>query len=238
MDIYRLFSIYVISLGVCIFFLYLGIKILKRDSANRVNQYFSGFFFLVAFALIINYFYPWIQTPQYQVLANTLHKFTLYLVLFAFSLLLLGVIQLDSSKNLSIKYQIILLALYGVLCSIIFFIPDGAQVKIPTPGIQESPEWSFSFFSFILTVAFSLLCITFFYTRNLYRKFHSEILIKKLKYFIAGISLFYFLCFYICFMNYFDLMILRMLYMLVGLLHIPGGILIYKGIGKAPKTLS
>ena len=237
MNLLRIINIYIVLMGICIFFIIIGIRVLKRNREDRINQCFSAFFFTTAIGLIINFIYALITNPEFQALVNFLNTFTIFLICFGLAFLLLAVILLDPKKEVSSKSQLLIIILYGLVSSILFFIPDKVEVKITSNGEQLSPVWSLPFVSVALGILITSFILTSYYAINLYKRFNSSILRRKLKFFIMGISTFYYIGIMVCLSNYSGTHFLRLLFSISGIVAIPGGLLIYYGIYLAPKPI-
>jgi len=70
---------------------------------------------------------------------------------------------------------------------------------------------------------------------KIYKRFRIEELARKMKYFIIGISIFYYFAMGACFSNYFNFQIIRQIYAMSGSIIIIGVFLIYYGMGTGIK---
>ncbi|MGQ4873210.1 MAG: hypothetical protein ACP6IY_03965 [Promethearchaeia archaeon] len=235
MDPIRIFIVYCIFLTICISFFIFGIKIILRNKDDRVNQFFSIFFFIIDVGLIINFIYVPISDNRLQELVNFLNRLTAFFICLGVFFLVFAIIYLDPSKEYSIKKTLLLFFLYLIPCLSLLLIPNAVNVYIPQNGTQCYPKWSFSFVSIFLSLILGSLLLTYYNVGNLYKKFSNPILIKKLRYFILGISMFYYVPITIGIANYLNILEIRLIFSIFYPIIIPGAILIYYGICISPK---
>ena len=116
--------------------------------------------------------------------------------------LLLAVIMLDGSIIITTKNQLVFIAIFSFICDILLFIPDSVNVPITSSGEQLSPSWSLAFSLTVITIIVFTLVLIWIITIRLSKKFRNPILIKKLKFFIAGISMFNYIAISVAITNY------------------------------------
>ena len=136
-NIFRLFLINTVGLGISVFFLVLAATILKRNR-DRLNIILCGFYISEALGLFINAIYVYIQQDP---LTYILYFSSLYLLLFGQIFLVLFnlfLLKMDL-KNEILAYVIIL---YGILIFVILMFPGGFIVNQETNWI---PLWSWTF---------------------------------------------------------------------------------------------
>jgi hypothetical protein len=136
----------------------------------------------------------------------------------------------------TIKQLIFILGYNGIL-SILFLIPAGVEVRILPDGTQLYAVWNFSFFIYILIVLIISFTINVILSIKIYKRFKIEDLVRKMKYFIIGISIFYSIAIGACFTNYFNYEILRQIYAILSSSIIVGVLLIYYGMGTGVKQI-
>jgi hypothetical protein len=182
MSITRFFTIYIAQGIVFAVFLYLAIKILRRDN-KRLNIIFAGFYISPVIGFFINFLYgPMTYVPLILFL-NYLTNFGIFyspIFLVVFDLILL-----KSEKVINTAKQALILVVFGVVmfCMIFFIITPGYGVTLDE---NLSPVWSLPFFWY-LTGAELIVTITIFYLSLLiYKKFQDETLKQKWKSFIYG----------------------------------------------------
>jgi hypothetical protein len=182
MSITRFFTIYIAQGIVFAVFLYLAIKILRRDK-KRLNIIFAGFYISPVIGFFINFLYgPMTYVPLILFL-NYLTNFGIFyspIFLVVFDLILL-----KSEKVINTAKQALILVVFGVVmfCMIFFIITPGYGVTLDE---NLSPVWSLPFFWY-LTGAELIVTITIFYLSLLiYKKFQDETLKQKWKSFIYG----------------------------------------------------
>lgn len=232
MDPFRIVYIYVILTSIAVFFLYLGIKLLRRDPKYRLNQYKSSFYFCVCIGIIINIIYGLINDPSLSPLVSYLNVLSFFFVSYAMSFMLLFILMMSNPNYFhTTKSQLSFLLVYLALELVIFFIPNGATITITSDGVQSYPEWSapFAFYLFFLLLGGSIISITLLV--RLRNRFSNKILKQKMTYFIIGIAVFFYYGISICLSNFLDMYLFRVIYTITGFLVIPGAYFLYYGVG-------
>lgn len=187
-------------------------------------------------ALLFNAIYALIVNPDFQAFVNFLNILTMYTICLSLALLLLAIVLLDGTIHISNINQLIFFIGYSLFCSILFFIPDSVQVKITSKGTQLSPQWSLSFSIIIILIVLAVLISAWFYTISLMRKFRNPVFKKKLLFFILGISIFSYLPIMVAITNYYNILVLRIFFVITSIISIPAGILVYYGLIITPKV--
>lgn len=234
---WRFIQIYVIFVFLFSFFLFIGIRVLRRNPKNRLSQIFSLAFITVSISLIVNFFYPFITNPKFHSVVNLLNAIAIYLVCLGMGLLLLFTILLYKPEQIeNTKNQLLFILIYSGISAGIFFIPEGTDVKITSDGTQSYPVWNLPFSFYIITVLLCSMIYTLYTGIKIVKKFKSQILAKKMKYFIIGISHFYYIGLGIPIFNYLNIEILRIIFAISGFIAIiSGGLYLYHGIGASLK---
>jgi len=228
----RFITIYIIYLIICVLFFYLGIKIIKRNPKSHLNRILSTFYIITSIALIINFIYPLITDPALQDLINIMNILVIYLICLALGFLLLFIFILYRPYSLiSTKKQKIFILLYGLICLGLFFIPKGVEVRILSDGTQNPPVWSFQFTAYVLVLILSTMILLIFTCLKIFKTFKSKILVKRIKYFLVGILIFYYIAIGAAISNYLNIEIIREIYTISGFSVIIGAIFLYYSVG-------
>ncbi len=215
-----------------IFLVFIGYRVLKRDTRNRLNQVLSLFFFTVAGGLLINNSYGFISDPSLQQLASFLNILTIFLIAFSTGFLMLFILMIYKPKLISTtKLQVFLLLIYGMTLIGIFFIPNGAEVRILEDGTQLSPIWSLTFTIYISVYLINSLIILLIFSIKTYYNFENKILAKRLKLFILGSLIFYYIALGAVVNNYLNNPFYRIIYAISTLITFVGALFIYYSIG-------
>ncbi len=238
MNFWRFINVYVVFLGICLFFAFLGVKLLKRDMKDRLNQLISLFFLTTSLGLLINLIYATIIDPSLQDLVNFLNILTIFMMCVGVGFLLLSLVIINNPQETSTKFQVLFMLLISSISSILFFIPDGAEVKITTNNEQLFPVWSFTFSATILIILLSMIITSGYLSIKIIRKFKTPIMVKKMKYFILGMCCFYYMVIVVPISNYLNIPFLRQLLTYTYFIIIIGAVLVYYGIGLPVKESS
>ncbi len=231
----RILQVYIIQGAICIFFFFIGYKIIKRNPKKRLNQIFALFFLIGGGSLIFNFIYAPIDDPNLQELARILNIFTIYFVVLSMAFLLLFIMIVNKSeKVINTQKQILVLIIYAALLSVLFFIPEpyGAKVEILPDGTQLAPVWGIVFVIYTLiiigiTIAISYrLCVVVFF------KFEDKSLQKKWRFFTLGLCIFWYIAIGTCLNNLINNDTFRLIFGLSGIIIVLGAYLIYYGVGK------
>ncbi|TXT67367.1 MAG: conserved membrane protein of unknown function [Promethearchaeota archaeon] len=229
-DLIRFIRLYVIQLGVGgIYFLLITFLILRR-SKKQMNQIFSGAFISFALGTIINVIYASIKQPF---LVKVLHISTYFLFCFSFCFLLLfNLIILKSSEIINRKKQLLTLTLWALVLSGLFIIGLLGGVSIDaTTGWK--PEWELSFFLYGILICYSFMIIpTLYVSIQIYKLLNTEVLIKRWRFFIIGLVIFYFLWTGTSIENLIQNTTFESIWGILSLIAFIGVYFLYYGVGK------
>lgn len=225
----RILTVFVAQGLVFAFFLFLAIKILKRDT-KRLNIIFSAFYISALIGSFINFIYVFLTDIPTILILNFITNFCIfYSPIF---LLVFNLILLKSEKVITTSKQLIILIVYGIamFCMIIFLFT-------PTPGVTLnvtlSPVWSIEFFIYVLIVESVLIIPLLYLSFQIYRKFEDVNLKKKWKFFIFGLCTLIIFMYGIFVSNTLDEATFRMIISGIGvILGLAGGYLMYFGVGR------
>lgn len=232
MSMTRIITIYVAQLLVCVFFLFLAYKILKRDR-KRLNIIFSGFYLSAAIGLIVNFIYGPLTDETAVFYLNFITNFGIFYA--PIFLVVFNLILLKSEKVITTIKQLVILLGFGVFmfCMVFFGSEFGVVLNDTT---EWSPEWLLPFFLylFIGETVFAIGPILY-YSLKVYNKFEDMQLRKKWRSFIFGFSALIIFMYGIFFSNFLASYNINIrLYMgAIGIiLAIVGAYLMYSGVGR------
>ncbi|MHA1255562.1 MAG: hypothetical protein ACTSPS_08200 [Promethearchaeota archaeon] len=227
MDIARFIQIFLVQGLAGLFFLFIAYRILKREKKG-LNLILSSFYICVAFAVIINVVYAFIFVEE---VVYILHITTYYLLCFPLIFLLVFVlILLKSEEVITPKIQTLLVVGFGILLVGLWLIPNGVTINEST---NWKPDWSWIYLFYSFTVC-SLFAIfpTIYLSIKLYLKFEYKELKKKLKYFLVGISGYFFLYFGTSISNTLNDPTIRLIWSLLSLPTLISLYFVYFGVAK------
>lgn len=229
MSMTRIITIYVAQGFMCLFFLFLAFRILKRDR-KRLNVIFSGFYLSPAIGFIINFIYAPLTDESIVLMLNFLTNFFIFYS--SIFIVVFNLILLKSEKAITSRKQLIILIVYGVaLFSMIgFLFYPGYGV---TFNANWSPIWSVPFFLYVVAIesiaVFSALYLSF----QIYKKFEDELIKKKWKFFIFGLCSIIIFMYGIFISNTLNIDTFRTIIGVVGLvLALVGAYMMYYGVGR------
>jgi len=227
----RIFGIFIIQPIVVLFFIYIAIRILKRNR-NLLTITLGAFYILTAMGLIINIFFiiGTLIPVDLSIILFILYFITFFLVIFA-PIFLVIFLFLIKQQDFSSKSYIFLTSFYGLGCLLIILIPAGGiDIGIHTNWI---PKYSWMFL-IIFYIFFSLIIVipTIYLLSKLLLSFQDRNLRKKFFIFMIGIFCMIFSVYGIVLYNTWDNRTFRAIWSIVSLIVIPAGLLIYNGIGQ------
>lgn len=227
MDIARFIQIFLVQGLAGLFYLFIAYRILKKDNQS-LNRVLSSFYICVAFAVILNIIYAFIFIEE---VVYILHVTTYYLLCFPLIFLLVFVlILLKSDVFFTRKYQFILIIAFGIMLMGLWLIPNGVVINEST---NWKPDWSWTYLLYSITVC-SLFAIipTIVLSIKLYQKFEYKELKNKLKYFLLGISGYFFLYFGTSISNTLNDPMFRLIWSLLSLPALVSLYFVYFGVVK------
>lgn len=184
-ELSRLLIVFITGLILASIFLYIAVKLLKRNRMRSIIT-LSMFYTFSTAGLIFNAIFVLIATlmPENESLLISLYFLSFYPILFSPIFIITFIntlLKLDDVFTL--KKQILIIMIYGLITFLVFFTPD---------GIKFTEEWrpifSWTLFAVILIVFTAFTVIpTLIYSRRLLKTFKDKILKKKLLTFIIGV---------------------------------------------------
>jgi len=229
MSMTRIITIYVAQGFMCLFFLFLAFKILKRDR-KRLNVIFSGFYISPAIGFIINFIYAPLTDVSVVLMLNFLTNFFIFYS--SIFIVVFNLILLKSEKAITAGKQLIIFIVYGIamfsMIGFLFFPGFGV-----TFNENWSPIWSFPFFIYVVVIETIGILPALYLSFQIYKKFEDEILKKKWKFFIFGLCLILIFMYGIFISNTLNIDIFRTIIGVVGLiLALLGAYMMYYGVGR------
>ncbi|MBA7476785.1 hypothetical protein ES707_12180 [subsurface metagenome] len=229
MSMTRFITIYVAQGFMCLFFLFLAFKILKRDR-KRLNVIFSGFYISPVIGFIINFIYAPLTDVSVVLMLNFLTNFFIFYS--SIFIVVFNLILLKSEKVITTRKQLTILIVYGIamfsMIGFLFFPGFGV-----TFNENWSPIWSFPFFLYVVVIETIGLFPALYLSFQIYKKFEDEVIKKKWKFFIFGLCSILIFLYGIFISNTLNIDIFRTLIGVVGLiLALLGAYLMYYGVGR------
>ena len=226
LDLSRFIQVFVVQGLVGLFYLYIGYKIIRRETKG-INFILSNFYFFVAIGVIINIIYVNI----FDVTITMFLHFTTY-YLFCLSLIFLFIfvlILLKSDQIITLKKQLAIFTIYALLLVVLWFIPDGIRLN----EVSWKPEWSWPFFIYSMAICSSIaIGPTIYVSFKIYRSFQKDILKKKWIFFLIGTFGYFFLYYGTSLSNTLADPIFRLIWSIVSLPTLISIYFIYYGVAK------
>ena len=229
MSLTRIFTIYIAQGIVFAVFLYLAIKILRRDK-KRLNVIFAGFYISPVIGFFINFIYGPLTYVPLVLFLNYLTNFGIFyspIFLVVFDLILL-----KSEKVINTAKQALILVGFGIVmfCMIFFIITPGYGVTLDE---TLTPVWSVPFFLYLVFTELIVTITIFYLSLLIYKKFQDEALKQKWKSFIYGFLCLIVFMYGIFVSNTLNIPTFRIGMGLTGIiLAIISAFLIYRGVGR------
>jgi len=239
----RFLTVYLAQGVILVAFLYLAIKILRRDR-KRLNVIFAGLYISPAIGVLINFIYAPLTDISFESIVLILNFFTNFGFFYApIFVVVFDLMLLKSEKVISTSKQLVILIIYGIaMFGMIFFlfIPGYGVTINQGTGQLESPVWSLPFFIYVVSIeTVGALIPTLYFSFQIYKKFEDEVLKKKWRSFIFGFVALMTFMYAIFISNTFsdpttpNGATFRLVIGVIGLiLAILGGFLMYSGVGK------
>ena len=227
----RIFGIFILQPIVLLIFIYIAIKILKRNR-NLLTITLSAFYILSAAGFVVNiiFFMGTLLPVDLSLFMSILYFISSFLVIYS-PIFLLIFLFLIKQQNFSSKSYFLLASFYGLGCLLILLIPEGIDIGIQSDWI---PRYSWEFLR-IFYIFFSLIIVipTIYLLTKLLVSFQDKGLRKKFFIFMIGI-LCMLMSFYglVLFNTWHDQTFRAIWNIFSSSIVIPAGFLIYNGIGQ------
>ena len=226
----RIFLIFIIQPIVILFFIYIAIRILKRNR-NLLTITLSAFYILSAAGFVANIFFIMGTLLPFEItsILYILYFISSFLVFFS-QIFLVVFLFLIKRQDFSSKSYILLTSFYGLGCLLILLIPGGIKIGIQTNWIPIY-HW---IFSIIFYIFFSLIIVipTIYLLTKLLMSFQDRDLRRKFFIFMIGIFSMLISFYGLVLYNTWQDQTFRTIWSIVSLIVIPAGLLIYNGIGQ------
>ena len=227
MSLTRFIQVYIVQGIYGLFYIYMALMILKKDR-KKLNRLLSGFYLSAGIAVIINIIYVSITV---ELIVRAFHFTVYFLFCFALCFILLFILTLSKSEDIiTVSRQSIIMIVYCILLLFLLIIPNGFEISAGTNWV---PVWNPLFLLYASIICICLMIIpSLFYALLLLRKFENEDLKKKWKYFIIGISSYFFVWAITSISNTLNVASFRSITAILTVLTIPSIYLIYYGVLK------
>jgi len=227
MSLTRFIQVYIVQGIYGLFYIYMALMILKKDR-KKLNRLLSGFYLSAGIAVIINIIYV---TITVELIVRAFHFTVYFLFCFALCFILLFILTLSKSEDIiTVSRQSIIMIIYCILLLFLLIIPNGFEISAGTNWV---PVWNPLFLLYASIICICLMIIpSLFYALLLLRKFENEDLKKKWKYFIIGISSYFFVWAITSISNTLNVASFRSITAILTVLTIPSIYLIYYGVLK------
>jgi len=230
-EMMRILIIFIPQLILAGLFLFLGIKLLRRNR-QRPTVTLCMMYIFSATGLIFNAMHVVLAAfqPENDVLLLVIYFLTFFLWIFSPFFILTFMLSLFKLGDVfTIKKQLIITLIYGFIIVIIYFTPNGI-----TFSEQSRPifSWGFLTLMYIILTVFILLP-TMWYSRRLIKAFQDKILKKKLITFLTGVfGILLSLYMTILYITWQDSLFSSIWSIVTTFIIIPSALFIYYGIGR------
>ncbi len=230
-DMVRVLIIFIPGLIIAGLFLYLAIKLLRRNQ-QRPTVTLGLLYIISASGLIFNVTHVVLAAfqPENEVLLFVIYFLTIFPMLLSPVFILTFMISiLRLGDVFTIKKQLIITLIYGFIICIIIFTPNGIAFSE-----QWRPIFSWGFLTLIyITLTFFILLPTLWYSRRLIKMFQDKILKRKLITFIIGVfGILFSLYGTILYITWQDSLFSSLWSAFTTFISIPSALFIYYGIGR------
>ncbi len=185
---FRFVQIFVVQLGLGLFFLYLGVKIIKRDK-KKLNVLIFMFYLFIFISMLLNVIYATMSSmsDDYETAVNYLHFWTLFFSFMSFPFLLVfNLILYKSEKVFDLKKQLVVfLVLLAANISAIALVPDHLTMNTSTDWYPKYDSVYFLVQIFLLSAA---VIPMIYYAVKVMQKFKSPDVKQKFKSYVLGIT--------------------------------------------------
>ncbi len=223
MGFQRIFLLYVVFLTIAASCLFFGIKILKRGQLTRQKSFIVTFFFFVASGLIINPIYAPFASIPIQTFGNKLVMLTSTMGLV--NLMFFSISVAKSSQEFTRNQVIAIESIFLVLCLFYYLFPISFHEDF-------TPIWPVEFVIYTLVVSETAFVIAVVFSVKAIREFGDKAMKTKLRNFLIGVLLIDLVMVSTILRNG-QLVEADTILVLMGLLIIPGVLMIYYSVGRA-----
>jgi hypothetical protein len=191
-------------------------------------------FISFAIGTIINVIYAALSN---SLLVTILHITTYYLFCFSFIFLLLfNLIILRSSEIINRRKQFLLIGIWALILAGLYIIGLLGGVTI-NESTNWKGVWNLGFFLYGIISCYGFTIIpTLYYSIEIYNSFDMDVLKKRWKFYIMGLTIFYFLFTGTSLSNLIQSDIFNLVWGIVSLIAFLGVYFLYYGVGKQLQT--
>ncbi|MHA1285435.1 MAG: hypothetical protein ACTSQP_23270 [Promethearchaeota archaeon] len=183
-DVSRYILVFITQPIVSIILLYLAFKIIKRNRSVHTIV-LSLFYFIVSIGFLLNVIYAFAAIYNNEVIIYTIFYITTYIIIDSLIYLIIFIkILLKVEEKLKIKKDLLYIVIYGIVCTYIFFFPNGITIN-ETTGWRPLYSMEFMIFSYIF-MTFSIIIPLIYYSFKLYKTIQTKTLKKKYRLFAIG----------------------------------------------------
>lgn len=184
-DMIRILIIFIPQLILAGLFLFLALKVLRRNR-QRPTVTLGMLYIISAAGLIFNAMHVVLAAfqPENEVLLLIIYFLTFFPMLFSPVFILTFILSLLRLGDVfTVKKQLLITLIYGLIIGIIFFTPNGI-----TFSEQSRPIFSWGFLTVVyIALTVFILLPTLWYSRRLTKIFQDKILKRKLTTFLIGV---------------------------------------------------
>jgi hypothetical protein len=217
----RIITIYVIYASLAVLFTIFGIKLIKRGDTNQRKKLIIQFFFYLAGGLYLNMIYA---PFDYLILQTIGNKTVIFLSTIGIGNLLLFVVSISKSELEFTPNKVVLSEL------IIASIAAGYYVIPIEFGPNYTPIWPITFIIYCAIVTQILFVIAILSGFRILKTMQDRTIRKKFSAFLLGLLCIELVLVQTLLKN--GQFVQSPLLLVMGLSIIPGGLLIYYGVGK------
>jgi Co/Zn/Cd efflux system component len=230
-DLSRIIIIFIGQVILATIFLFIAIKLLRRTRQRPIIT-LSLLYILTTIGMIFNILHVLIASfyPGNEMLLIVIYFLTFFPPLFSAIFILTFIISILKLEDVfTIRKQLIITSIYGLLIILIFFIPGGI-----TFTEQSRPSYSWTLLAAIYSVFTGFVVLpTIWYSIRLIKSFKDKILKKKLTTFLIGVFGMYTTVYgAILYITWQNPLFSTIWSVVTFFLMIPSAILIYYGIGR------
>ncbi|MFX0073555.1 MAG: hypothetical protein ACFFAO_20960 [Candidatus Hermodarchaeota archaeon] len=225
--LFRILQVFVLQLGMGIFFLILGILILRRKK-GRINVIFSGFFISTFIGVLLNVIYATLtDVNAIRVLNFWTYFFGTFAMIF---LMVFNLIVYKSEKIIDSQKQLTIIIIFGVLLLLSVFIPDSIIIRKENNYV---PQWSIFYVLYYVIITMAIAIIpAIFYAIKIYQKMESPEIKKKWTFYVIGVLMFYTWWLGISFINVINDPTIRLIWNIISLSLFLCAYFMYYGVGR------
>jgi hypothetical protein len=229
LELLRFLIVFIIQGGIIFTILYLAIQILLRVR-DRTKTSLALFYILLVVGLVFNILFVLISSTGEAYLIKIVYILASYFIVFPFIFIIIFInTLLKMTDKFTLKSIVIIVVIYGVLCGLLYLIPQ---------GITFTPDWNPIYspvFGSIASIFFTgtITIPTIVYSYRLYKIFKAPNLRRRLRLLLIGIFLIIFSIYGAIFFNTALQTSIKSAYALIAIIiEFIAALLIYLGFGR------